>query len=595
MENKNKKDKKYKVSDILRFIWTYVRKYSRPFYILLAVTLFISLGESISPYLYGRMIDSFLGKQIIFNLSLPGLLLLWSVLVIIMVFARRVTTRLIVWIEVMIEKDFANDIVSRILYLPVKYFYDQKPGESFKKIDRATSSITMIFDSLLFNFAGNILNIIVSLLIMFKLDWRLSLINMVAIIVFLIFATTFRMKKILVIRKEVNARYNKLFGNIGDFLANIFTVKTNTTEKYEIKRVEKEYKSVIAATNQSMKLWTQVSLGQGLISWTGILLTVILGAYFLEQNIISVGDFVSFLLYTEIIYRPLWSLTNQYRQMKRMIVDIGDAREMLKEAPEESGQAQEDIKDLKGELEFKNVSFKYPERNQGILQNVSFKVPGGQTLAIFGETGSGKTTAYNLLLRLYETDSGQIFYDGIDSRKVARQSLRSQIAVVPQDPSLFNESILDNIKYGKQNATMQEVISAAKIANAHVFISALPNGYKTKVGERGVKLSGGQVQRIAIARAALRNPKILILDEATTSLDQKTKFAVLDALQHLIKDRTTIIITHDFSAITQSADQIIVLDKGKIVQRGKHHKLVSQAGIYRDLWQTQQKHLQEKK
>jgi len=588
----SKKDKKYKLGDILLFIWSYVKKHKGIFYLTVFFGLFISLVESISPYVYGQVIDYFLGKDIIFNLSVPHLLLFWSIFVIISIFIRRVMARIIVLLEVKVEKDFVLDIVTNVLYVPVKYYYDHKPGEAFKKIDRAANSISMIIDSILFSFMGNLFSIIMSLIIMFRLDWRLSLINVVVIFVFFIFAVTFRMKKILAIRKKVNRQYNRLFGNIGDFLSNIFTVKTNTNEKFESQRVNRGFKKIINLTDDSMKLWTQVSLGQGLISWSGILSTVLLGAYFLSQGIISTGNFVSFLIYLDIIYRPLWFMTNQYRGIKRMIVDIGDAREMMQEKKETFWSGEGDIEELYGEIEFKNVSFKYPDRDLGVLKNVSFKVKAGETLAIFGETGSGKTTIYNLLLRMYDHDQGQILFDGFDSRKINRQSLRSQMAVVPQDPSLFNETIENNIRYGRQEATKAEIIEAAKIANAHDFIMALPKGYKTKVGERGVKLSGGQVQRIAIARAALRNPKILILDEATTSLDQKTKFEVLGALNQVIADRTTIIITHDFSAITQNADHIIVLDKGKIVQQGKHSQLVKESGPYRDLWQTQQKHLQ---
>ncbi len=585
------KNKKYKITEIFKFIWRYVKKYRAVFYWTLFITLFTSFAESLSPYIYGQIIDSFLGKEIIFNLSVPWLLFGWSIIVIISIFVKRVSNRLIVWLNMNVEKDFTNDLVSHIIFVPVKYFYNQKPGETFKKIDRATNSISMIFESVMFSFLNNLLNIFISLVIMFLIDWRLSLINLVAITAFFIFAITYRMKKILQLRKQVNDYYNRLFGNIGDFLANIFTVKTNTSEDYEINKVEKDYKKTVVKVNESMKLWTQVSLGQGLISWAGILSTILLGSYFLFEEIITVGAFVSFLIYLDVIYRPLWFMTNQYRGLKRMIVDVGDARQMLYEEQEKVWGEEKNIDNIKGDIEFKNVSFKYPERDFGVLQNVSFKIKAGQTLAIFGETGSGKTTVYNLLLRLYESDSGKILLDGLDAKKITRNFLRSQIAVVPQDPSLFNESIYDNIKYGKQNASNDEVIQAAKIANAHGFIKDLPKGYKTKVGERGVKLSGGQVQRIAIARAALRDPKILILDEATTSLDQKTKFEVLDALNNVIANRTTIIITHDFSAITQNADNIIVLAKGKIVQQGKHSQLVKQAGAYRDLWLTQQKHL----
>lgn len=590
-----KKNQKYKISQAVKFIWTYVKKYKSVFFLTLFLSLLSSAIQAIYPSFFGQIIDSFLNKTLIMGLSLQTILAIWIGLVLFRVINERIKARLAVWLECQIEKDLTEDLVAQILAVPISYHYDQKPGTVYKKIDRAVNATNSIVDSFVFSFLDNTLTIVFVLILMLSINWILALINFIAIFSFLLFAIIYRMNKILGLRKKVNKKFNAIFGNIGDFISNIFTVKTNTSEKFEINRVHKEYGKANEIVTQQMKLWTEVSMGQSLIHHGGIILTVVFGSWFLNKQIITTGQFVSFLVYLSMIYGPLWWMTNQYRSIKRMIIDIADAKNILNLAKEKSFSKEEKQIEVNGGIEFKNVSFKYSERNQGILDKVSFKIKPGETLAIFGETGSGKTTLYNLLLRLYDQDEGQILFDGIDSQEIERYFLRSQMAVVPQDPSLFNESILFNIKYGNPKASFEDVEAAARIANADGFIKSLPKGYNTKVGERGVKLSGGQVQRIAIARAAIRQPKILILDEATTSLDQKTKFAVLDALQNLIKDRTTIIITHDFSAITQSADQIIVLDKGKIVQQGKHHKLVSQRGIYRDLWQTHQKHLQIEK
>jgi len=566
------KNKKYKLIDVIIFIWSYVRKHKRLFYTILFLGVGISLIEVSTPYIWGKIIDSFLGKKLIFGLNINQILIFWIFLIICKIIFNRIRSIKVVHLEMNVEKNLVKDLTSHILKIPVKYFYDRKPGEIYKRIDRA-GNIGFIIQSFFHGFAGSILLIFTSLIVMLSINWILALINIVVIIFFLLFATIYKMQKILAMRKKINNKYNEIYGAIGDFVGNIFTVKINSAENYEIKNLDIEYNKAVDIVKKDINLWTKVNLGQGFISNFGIVSTILVGSYFLTNQIITPGDFVAFLVFIPMIYRPLWWMSEQYRTLKRVMVDIVEAQKLLNVPIEKSNYKDENDIEINGEIEFKNVFFNYSGKDYGILKNLSFKVKKGDTLAIFGETGSGKTTIYNLILRLYEHESGQIFFNKIDSRKINRHSLRSQIAVVPQAPALFNESILDNIKYGRQEAS-------------------LPKGYKTKVGERGVKLSGGQVQRIAIARAALRNPKILILDEATTSLDQKTKFEVLGALQNLIKGRTTIIITHDFSAITQSADNIIVLDKGKIVQQGKHNTLVNQKGVYRELWQTQQKHLQ---
>ena len=589
-----KKENKYKITVALFFIWAYIRKYRLVLFVLCSTIIIVALADVFTPYLLGKIVDSFLSKTLILGFTWPIIIIIWIIVTLIKIAAGRVKSRITVWLEVSAEKDLVLDLVSKIFIVPLKYHHNRKPGEILKKIDRAVNAIDLMIDSLIYAFISSLLSIAMALVIIISIKWEISLINFLIVLLFFFFSIKFQLKKILQLRKKINNLYDKISGYIGDFIANIFTIKVNTTEKQETKRLNADYSKVVDFIDRQMKLWTQVNAGQGIITNTGIILTVILGSYYLLHGQISPGQFTMLVAFIPLIYQPIWWMADQYRGLKRMSVDIYGAQKILNLKSEPVLMLEKPATEITGKIEFKNVDFKYPERNQGVLQHVSFKVQAGQTLAIFGETGSGKTTIYNLLLRLYDQDGGKILFDDFDSRELKRESIRSQIAVVPQDPSLFNESILDNIRYGRQNASMDEIIAAAKIANAHNFIRQLPKGYQTKVGERGVKLSGGQVQRIVIARAALRNPKILILDEATSSLDPKTKFEVLGALRNLIAGRTTIIITHDFSAITQSADNIIVLNKGRIIQQGAHHKLVSAPGIYQDYWQAQQSHLLEK-
>jgi len=591
MFKKSNKKSKMPWQQKVAFLWSYVKPYKKMVIVLIIASVVAAFADAIAPFLFGKMTDTVLGADKLLGLSFWQLIVVWAGFSVIALLIDHISAIYAVDVQTKVASDMTIDFCQHSINLPVAYHYNQKPGAVFKIIDRAANATHNIMDLVVSLFLPNILMVIIALVIMFWTNQLLASIVFITIIIFFIVSLQYKMNQIMENQKQVNKKYNMLFGNIGDMLANIFSVKTNTTEKEEIKDKEKSFIKIIKLVWQQMVYWAQHGILQGLISRASYILIIGLAVYLLAINQLTPGVLVMFVAYLAMVFRPVGILTHNLRWLRRLLVDLEDAARIKKKKEERDDPLAEAI-DLQGNIEFKNVNFKYPERDFGILKNINFKIKAGQTLAIFGETGSGKTTAYNLILRLYEPDSGKILFDGIEAKKILQQSLRSQIAVVPQDPSLFNESILDNIKYGKQDAKMSEVIKAAKIADAHNFIKALPKGYKTKVGERGVKLSGGQVQRIVIARAALRDPKILILDEATTSLDQKTKFEVLDALQNLITNRTTIIITHDFSAITQSADKIIVLEDGKIVQQGRHKQLVKQKGIYRDLWQTQQKHLQ---
>jgi ABC-type multidrug transport system fused ATPase/permease subunit len=576
----------------LSFLWHYSAPYKKTIIILLVLSVIVAVFESIGPVLYGKMTDTVLGQGGLLGLSIWQLASIWAIIALFTMILDEVVSYYVVKVEMAVDRDATVELCQHAVNLPVSYHYNQKPGEVLKIIDRTGDAFRSIYELVIFNFLASILMMIVALIVMFSTNWQLALIILCTIVAYFTVGTQYRMKEILQKQQAINTGYNKLYGNIGDMLSNIFAVKTNTAENYEVKDKQKAFGSLIKIVMKQMLNWVRMGVAQNLISRSSYIVVIVMAVYLLAQNKMTAGSLVMFIAYLAMVYRPLGMLTNNFRWLRRRLVDLEDAIK-IKEVDQEKDLPNARTAILHGEVEFQNISFKYPEREMGTLEHISFKVPKGNTLAIFGETGSGKTTVYNLLFQLYEQEEGEILFDGVDSREIKRSSMREQIAVVPQDPILFNESISDNIRYGKQSATKNEVIAAAKIANAHEFIMDLPKDYETKVGERGVKLSGGQVQRVAIARAALRNPKILILDEATSSLDPKVKFEVLDALQKLISGRTTIIITHDFSAITQSADQIIVLDQGKIVQQGKHQELVGQRGIYRDYWDIQQKHLQQ--
>jgi len=291
-----------------------------------------------------------------------------------------------------------------------------------------------------------------------------------------------------------------------------------------------------------------------------------------------------FVGYISLAYRPFGMVADYYRTMRTGLTAIERARKLLKIEPEPY-QRDKKLKNIQGAIEFSNVSFGYQD-HQKVLSDISFKVKPGEIVALVGESGVGKTTLADLISGYYWPSQGKIFVDGQDISKVSLKSLRENIALVPQEITLFNDTIKNNIRYGKTKATEQEIIEAARAAHAHEFIQKFPKKYEQLVGERGIKLSTGQKQRAAISRALLRNPKILILDEATSSLDSATEKLVQEALWRLIKGRTAFIIAHRLSTI-QKADKIIVLEKGRIIEEGDHQELISKGGVYQKLSELQ--------
>jgi len=294
---------------------------------------------------------------------------------------------------------------------------------------------------------------------------------------------------------------------------------------------------------------------------------------------LSVGQIVTLVSYTNLIFIPLFSISHHLEQYKRSMSIIKRALKLLEEELEPYGrQGTIKLKEIKGEIEFKDVNFCYSETRQ-VLRNINFKAKPGEVIALVGESGVGKSTMMDLILRYNIPTSGKIFLDSIDIQKIDLQSLRRKISIVSQESGLFNDTLKNNIIYGKPGATTEEVKEAIKLANADEFIANLPNGLDQEVGERGIKLSVGQKQRVTIARAILKNPRILILDEATSALDSKSETLVQKALKKLIKDRTTFVIAHRLSTVMH-ADKVLVIQQGKIVEQGKHSELIKKKGLY---------------
>ncbi len=354
----------------------------------------------------------------------------------------------------------------------------------------------------------------------------------------------------------------------------------------EAKRFDR---SMAVYETAAIKMWTSLGMlnfGQGLIFWTGMIIINIMSANGVMNGSMSVGDFVLVNTFMMQIYRPLNFIGSVYREIRQGLADIEEMFTLLQQKPEIEDKPNAKQLEISGPvLRFENVSFSY-DGDRKILKNVSFEVPAGKTIAVVGPSGAGKSTISRLIYRFYDVTDGCIYIDNQDIRDVTQKSLRAAIGMVPQDTVLFNDSIGYNIAYGRPDASQEEIEQAAKMAQISDFIESLPNGYDTPVGERGLKLSGGEKQRVAIARTILKAPPILILDEATSALDTQTEREIQSALDAVSKGRTALVIAHRLSTVV-NADEIIVLKNGQIAERGKHKELLAQKGLYAQMWNRQ--------
>jgi ATP-binding cassette subfamily B protein len=383
----------------------------------------------------------------------------------------------------------------------------------------------------------------------------------------------------------MNQADNDISTKMIDSLLNFETVKYFNNEAYEFNRLDKSLEDYELAANQSRHSLSLLNIAQTFIIMLGITIMLVMSAFGIKNGDIDVGGFVVINAYMLQLYQPLNFLGSVYREIRQALTDMENMFSLL----EVSQVSKDDLEDMPqsnvAEIRFDKVSFDYDIRRT-IIKNISFTVPNGKKVAIVGPTGAGKSTISRLLFKFYEPKEGGVYINNININKISQESLRKMIGVVPQDTVLFNDTIYYNIAYGNTDASKEEVIIAAKNADIHNFISTLPDGYETIVGERGLKLSGGEKQRVAIARTILKNPKIFFFDEATSALDSSTEKEIQKNLESVSKDKTTLIIAHRLSTAA-NADNIIVLDKGIIIEQGTHKSLLLEKGKYFEMWGKQ--------
>ncbi|MEX0752598.1 MAG: ABC transporter ATP-binding protein/permease, partial [Xanthobacteraceae bacterium] len=421
--------------------------------------------------------------------------------------------------------------------------------------------------------------------LLYQFDWRYVVLILVTITLYMAFtyyATEWRIG----IRRRMNESDSDANTKAVDSLLNYETVKYFSAEEREAKRYDTSMERYETASVNSYISLAVLNAGQATIFAIGLTVAMILCVRGIQNGTNTIGDFVMINAMMIQLYQPLNFMGMVYREIKQAVIDIETMFGILSREPEIKDRP--DVKPLKvtkGVIRFDNVVFAYdPERV--ILKGLSFEVPAGKTVAIVGPSGAGKSTISRLLFRFYEISGGRILIDGQDIRDVTQRSLREAIGMVPQDTVLFNDTIRYNIRYGRWDASDAEVEEAARLAQIDGFVRLAPKGYETEVGERGLKLSGGEKQRVAIARTILKGPPILVLDEATSALDSHTEKEIQDALDRVSRNRTTLVIAHRLSTIV-GADEIIVLDQGVIVERGTHQELLARSGLYASMWNRQ--------
>ncbi len=471
--------------------------------------------------------------------------------------------------------------------LSLRFHLDRQTGGLTRAIDRGTKGIEFLLFFVLFNILPTILEILfVSGILWYLFDWRFAAVTLVTILlyVFLTFVLTeWRIK----LRRRMNDADNDANTKSVDSLLNFETVKYFGNERHETRRFDTALQSYEKAAVDSRVSLSALNSGQAIVISIGVVAIMVMAAMGVVAGVMTLGDFVMVNAYLIQLAMPLNLLGTVYREIKQSLIDMEVMFNLLHTGAEILDRP--DAKPLLpdgGEVVFRNVSFGYDARRP-ILRGVDFTVPAGKTVAIVGPSGAGKSTISRLLFRFYDVTEGQILIDGQDLRAVTQDSLRASIGIVPQDTVLFNDTVYYNIAYGRPSATREEVEAAAKLARIHEFVRGLPDGYDSIVGERGLKLSGGEKQRVAIARTILKGPAILLFDEATSALDTRTERAIQNSLNEVSRDRTTLVIAHRLSTVVD-ADEIIVLEAGQIVERGQHENLLDREGHYATMWRRQQ-------
>ena len=484
-------------------------------------------------------------------------------------------------------RNLALEVFDHLHALSLRFHLERQTGGLSRVIERGTQGMEFLIRFTTFNIIPTLIEIaLVGGILWHLYDWRFTAVTLGVIAVYVVFSVVLSEWRIKFVR-SMNDADTEANAKAIDSLLNYETVKYFGNEAHEARRYDVGRRRYEIAAVRSTRTLSLLNVGQGAIISSGLVLVMVMAGAGVVDGTMTLGDFVAVNTFLIQLYMPLNMLGFAYREIRSALVNMEKMFGLL-DVPAEIADkpGAPPLQASGGEIVFDHVDFHY-DKARPILHDVSFRVAPGDTVAIVGSSGAGKSTVSRILFRFYDVAGGSVRIDGQDIRDVTQKSLRAAIGVVPQDTVLFNDTIFYNICYGRPDCTREEVEQAARLARIHDFIMALPMGYETTVGERGLKLSGGEKQRVAIARTILKNPHILLFDEATSALDTRTEQEIQRSLEEVSRGRTTVVIAHRLSTII-NADEIVVLDRGRVAERGRHGELLARGGMYADMWRRQQ-------
>jgi ABC-type transport system involved in Fe-S cluster assembly fused permease/ATPase subunit len=571
---------------VLRLLWPYLLEFKGRVLLAMICLIVAKIASVGLPFILKDLVDT-LDKQSATQLiAVPvGLVLAYGAVRLLNVIIGEVRDTLFGRVTERAIRRLGRSVFEHLHRLDLDFHLDRRTGGLSRDIERGTSGVSFLMRFMVFNIVPTLLEIVLVIGIFFynygAIFALITFFSVVTYIGYSVVATEWRTGYV-----RDAARADSLANTRSvDSLLNYETVKYFNNEEFESQRYDSALEQWEVAKRKNRLSLFALNGGQALIIAVAMTAMMGLAAYEVSQDSMTIGDFVLINAFMMQLFIPLNFLGFVYREIRGALANIERMFDILAKQPQVLDHVDAiEISPTIGAIKFTDVSFHYDQR--AILNSVSFEVPAGKKIAVVGDSGAGKSTIIKLLFRFYDVASGSVTIDGIDVRQFSQQALRRAIAVVPQDTVLFNDSIYENIRYGRADATHDEISAAVKLAHLSDFIESLPDKGNTKVGERGLKLSGGEKQRVAIARAVLKGAPILVFDEATSSLDSRSEQAILSALRNAAKGHTSLVVAHRLSTIID-ADQIVVLSKGNIVEHGTHTSLLAQQGLYARLWHIQ--------
>lgn len=567
---------------MLKKFLSYYKPYKRLFALDMGASLLVSVIGIVYPVVTREMLNNLIPNREYAMILFAGLLLLG--LYLIRMFLRFFIQYQGHMMGVQMQAQMRREMFSHLEALPYSFYDTHETGKIMSRMTNDLMDISELAHHGPENLIISTISIITSFVYLGMINWGLTLIIFVCVPVLLAVSMMIRrrMREAFARSRQSVAQIN---ASLESSISGIRVTKAFTNAEKEKEKFEVGNEQFMEARRDAYKAMGQFHSGSSFITDVFNVIVLIAGGLFLYNGSINFGDYSAFVVSISIFLTPVTTLINFMEQYQDGVTGFERFLEIMEVKPEGDEPDAVDAGRLDGSIELRDVCCSYDEKKE-VLNHISLQIKKGETFALVGPSGGGKTTICHLIPHFYEIESGQILIDGIDIRKMTRESLRRNIGIVQQDIYLFNASIRDNILYGRLDATGEELVEAAKLANIHDYIMTLPDGYDTRIGERGVRLSGGQKQRLSIARVFLKNPPILILDEATSALDNTTELLIQEALNVLAEGRTTIVVAHRLSTI-KNADQIAVIADGQVVEQGDHETLMKKNGLYADLYRVQ--------